>query len=156
MLDKEKNKGELRPYLRNVNVRWHGFDLSDLKEMRFQGHEQERYGLKVGDVVVCEGGEPGRAAVWLHSDVDMRMQKALHRVRCGPVLRPQWLVYMLRRLADTGLLAHLFTGIGIKHLTGVSLGKVPVPLPSLEEQDRILEVVEKSLVTIDALKASMI
>ena len=59
MLDKQKNRGSLKPYLRNVNVRWFSFDLSDLKEMRFEPGEEARYGLKSGDLIICEGGEPG-------------------------------------------------------------------------------------------------
>jgi len=56
MLDKQKNKGDMLPYLRNQNVRWGGFDLSDVSEMRFEQNEYTRYGLEMGDLVVCEGG----------------------------------------------------------------------------------------------------
>jgi type I restriction enzyme M protein len=142
MLDKAKNKGEYHPYLRNTNVRWFGFDLTDLKEMRFEDREFDRYGLLPGDVIVCEGGEPGRAAVWMRDDVDMRIQKALHRVRCSHLLRPEWLVYVLRGFADDGMLKSFFTGIGIKHLTGASLRKIPIPLPPVEEQDQIISMLE--------------
>ena len=58
MLDKRKNKGDLRPYLANVNVRWGQFDFENLREMRFQEHELEKYGLLNGDIVMCEGGDP--------------------------------------------------------------------------------------------------
>jgi len=64
MLDAQKNKGVLRPYLRNPNVRWFEVDTSNLALMRFEEHESERFGLEIGDVVICEGGEPGRAAIW--------------------------------------------------------------------------------------------
>jgi len=64
MLDKTKNKGDPKPYLRNFNVRWFDFDLSDVKEMRFQKEEQDRYSVVKGDLVICEGGYPGRAALW--------------------------------------------------------------------------------------------
>ena len=56
MLDQQKNRGEFHPYLANVNVRWGSFDLEDLPLMKFEDSEQERYGLKYGDLVVCEGG----------------------------------------------------------------------------------------------------
>jgi type I restriction enzyme M protein len=155
MLDKAKNKGEYHPYLRNTNVRWFGFDLFDLKEMRFEDHEFERYRLLPGDVVVCEGGEPGRAAVWRYDDVDMRIQKALHRVRCSHLLRPEWLVYALRGFADDGTLQSFFTGIGIKHLTGASLRKIPIPLPPVEEQDQILSMLEAVHAGVVELKAAL-
>ncbi len=59
MLDAQKNKGRLMPYLRNPNVRWFDVDTSDLQSMPFEDHEHERYGLKAGDIVICEGGECG-------------------------------------------------------------------------------------------------
>jgi type I restriction enzyme S subunit len=64
MLDKAKNKGEPRPYLRNLNVRWFEFDLSDLLEMRFLPEEAAKYTAVKGDLLICEGGYPGRAAIW--------------------------------------------------------------------------------------------
>lgn len=155
MLDKAKNKGDYRPYLRNTNVRWFDFELTDLKEMRFEDREFDRYGLVPGDVVVCEGGEPGRAAVWRHEGVDMRIQKALHRVRCSHSLRPEWLVYVLRCFAYDGILEKFFTGIGIKHLTGASLRKLPIPLPPLEEQDWGIAVLKSAYAQIDSLNHTL-
>ncbi|MGQ0639962.1 MAG: hypothetical protein ACT4P6_04185 [Gemmatimonadaceae bacterium] len=75
MLDVRKNKGRPQPYLRNPNVRWFEVDLSDMRLMRFEDHEKERYGLKKGDVLVCEGGEAGRAAIWDGRVPDMKFQK---------------------------------------------------------------------------------
>jgi type I restriction enzyme, S subunit len=72
----------------------------------------------------------------------MRIQKALHRVRCGSLLRPEWLAYVLRGFSDNGLLESFFTGIGIKHLTGASLRKITIPLPPVSEQDQILSMLE--------------
>jgi type I restriction enzyme, S subunit len=63
MLDKEKNKGEFQPYLANINVRWGSFDVKNLNEMRFEESEKDRYALQFGDIVMCEGGEPGRCAI---------------------------------------------------------------------------------------------
>ncbi len=80
MLDQKKNKGEPRPYLANINVRWGEFDLVDLRQMRFEEGEMERYGLRLGDIVMCEGGEPGRCAIWKDQKPDMVIQKALQRV----------------------------------------------------------------------------
>src|SRR5437867_10549299 len=67
MLDKGKNKGEPQRYLRNFNVRWFGFDLSDLLEMRFLPEEAPRYTAVKGDLLICEGGYPGRAAIWIRT-----------------------------------------------------------------------------------------
>jgi len=65
--------------LANVNVRWGGFLLDELRTMRFEAHEMDRYGLKSGDIVMCEGGEPGRCAIWKEQIPGMMIQKALHR-----------------------------------------------------------------------------
>ena len=59
MLDQRKNKGDLLPYLANINVRWGELDLDNLREMRFEQRELDRFSLKYGDLVMCEGGEPG-------------------------------------------------------------------------------------------------
>lgn len=91
MLDKAKNRGVARPYLRNINVRWFGFDLSDLLEMRFEEAELPEYDLQKGDVLICEGGEPGRAAVWDERVKGVYFQKALHRVRFKPFVDPVFL-----------------------------------------------------------------
>ena len=80
MLDQAKNKGEYQPYLANVDVRWGSFNLDNLSEMRFEDDEQERYGLKYGDLVICEGGEPGRCAIWKEQLPNMKIQKALQDV----------------------------------------------------------------------------
>ena len=74
MLDQNKNRGVPTPYLANVNVRWGEFVLDDLRVMRFEEHERERYGLKYGDIVMCEGGEPGRCAIWKEQVPGMMIQ----------------------------------------------------------------------------------
>ena len=81
MLDAQKNRGAPQPYLGNSNVRWGDFDLQDLAVMRFEANEEERYGIQDGDLIVCEGGEPGRCAIWRGELPRMKIQKALHRVR---------------------------------------------------------------------------
>jgi type I restriction enzyme S subunit len=155
MLDRQRNTGELLPYLRNITVRWRSFDLTDVQLMRFEANEEERYGLRDGDVLVCEGGEPGRAAVWRGEPHGMRFQKALHRVRCNSSLLPDWLVNVLQANADSGLLSRYFTGSGIAHLTGVSLSRVPVPLPPIAEQQVLVERVEQLLAIADRIQSGV-
>jgi type I restriction enzyme S subunit len=152
MLDQNKNKGELQPYLRNINVRWFDFDLNDLLEMRFETDEDEKYSIVKGDLVICEGGEPGRCAIW-KSDETIKYQKALHRVRPKENLSIDYLLFYLRYLALTGGLEQYFTGTGIKHLTGESLRKIPVPLPPLPEQQEIVRRVEQLFALADSLEA---
>lgn len=139
MLDDKKNKGEPRPYLANVNVRWGEFDLQDLREMRFEEHEVERFGLRQGDIVMCEGGEPGRCAIWNDSVPGMMIQKALHRIRPHDCLDHRFLFYAFLQKGSQGGFASLFTGSTIKHLPREKLAMVEVSFPPLEDQRRIAE-----------------
>ena len=133
MLDAKKNKGEPQPYLGNSNVRWGAFDLTDLADMRFETHEEERYSLRPGDLVVCEGGEPGRCAIW-NGPAGMKVQKALHRIRPLDTLNNYYLFYWLRHSAAVGALEPYFTGTTIKHLTGKAIAALEMPLPPMEVQ----------------------
>jgi type I restriction enzyme S subunit len=140
MLDQQKNRGEHLPYLANVNVRWGEFDLSDLREMRFEHHELERYGLKYGDIVMCEGGEPGRCAIWKDQKSSMMIQKALHRIRPNDCLKSEFLYYYFLYKGRTGHLSPLFTGATIKHLPREKLALVEVPVPPYSTQSYIASI----------------
>ena len=138
MLDKAKNKGVPHKYLRNINVRWFGFDLSDLYEMRFKDTESEKYTAVKGDVLICEGGEPGRAAIW-QENYRIYFQKAVHRVRFPKSVDPKWFLYYLYHTHLTREIEKYLTGAGIRHFTGASLDKFALPLPPLAEQKKIVK-----------------
>ena len=140
MLDQHKNKGDYQPYLANVNVRWGEFDLEDLPLMKFEESEQERYGLKCGDLVICEGGEPGRCAIWKEQIPNMKIQKALHRVRVHDCLDYRYLFYWFLLAGKTGELDQYFTGATIKHMPGQKLKEVVIDKPPLEIQHRIADI----------------
>ncbi|MEY8689644.1 MAG: restriction endonuclease subunit S [Leptothrix sp. (in: b-proteobacteria)] len=140
MLDQKKNRGEPAPYLANVNVRWGNFDLSDLREMRFEPHEKDRYGVRRNDIVMCEGGEPGRCAIWHDQVSGMMLQKALHRIRARAGVDPEFLYFSLSGQGRAGQLEYLFTGATIKHLPSEQLAKVEVRLPPLPTQRRIASI----------------
>ncbi len=135
MLDKKKHRsGHLLPYLNNLAVRWNDFDTSDLPKMYFDIDELEKYDLARGDVIVCEGGEPGRSAVWDGRLSDMKFQKALHRVRFQIQFVPHLLVHYLETIAGAETFESLFTGGGIKHLTRQTFAILPIPVASPAEQ----------------------
>ena len=152
MLDKKKNIGDLRQYLRNINVRWFCFDCSDLLKMQIEEQEIEKYQIKNGDLLICEGGEPGRCAIWRQNKT-IAFQKALHRVRVNLDMSSDFLMYYISCLAATGKLKEYFTGTGIMHLTGESLNKIKVPKPPLNEQTSIVASIESRLSVCDKLEA---
>ena len=169
MLDKAKNKGEPQPYLRNINVRWFTFDLSDLLQMPFLPTEVEKYTAIKGDVLICEGGYPGRAAIW-DEDYPIYFQKALHRVRFHETELNKWFVYYLSVQDSSGQLKQHFSGTGIQHFTGEVLARFPIPVPPLpelrravakfdalsEQTQRLARLYEQKLVALEALKKSLL
>ena len=144
MLDKLKNEGCYMSYLRNINVRWGCFDLTDVLKMRFKDDEVERYMIEKGDLVLCEGGEPGRCAIWDKANPIM-FQKALHRIRCHGGVLNEYLKYVIEDYAKANKLEEYYTGSTIKHLTGESLVSILFPLPPIKEQERIVQEIQRYL-----------
>lgn len=156
MLDKNKHQsGKRLPYLRNINVRWGRIETEDLLEMFFKDDQLARYGLEPGDVLVCEGGEPGRASVWNGKVPGLKYQKALHRVRFYGETEPRYLVILLEYLANTGRLDRWFTGSTIKHFTRESFISLPIPIPPFAEQKHIVAEVERHLSVIEELETTV-
>jgi type I restriction enzyme S subunit len=153
--DKAKTGVGSLPYLRNKNVQWGHIDTDDLLEMDFSDREVEKFLLESGDVLVCEGGEVGRAALWDGQMAVCCFQKALHRVRVRDGLLPKFLFHVLRWIADNdGFEAHV-TGSTIKHLPQEDLRLLQIPVPPLGDQRRIVAEVEQQLSVIDAMRAAI-
>ena len=129
------------PYIKNTNVRWDHFDLDDLPTMTFDASDRQRCGLRVGDVLICEGGEVGRSAVWNH-DKDIFFQKALHRVRPLEENVPRYLMYCLWAAAKLGVFEVEGNQATIVHLTGEKLREHRFPWPPLKEQEEIVELID--------------
>ncbi len=136
MLDKQKQSGDFqRPYLRNVNVQWDQIDVHDLLTMDFRLEEQNKFLVRSGDVLICEGGEIGRAAIWRGQLAECFYQKALHKLTPDlSVVRPDFIVWLLWHLANSGALKGSSTHATIAHLTGVQLKGLNVICPPIELQ----------------------
>lgn len=153
MLDAKQQTGKhLRPYLRNANVQWDSFELDDLLEMDFDENDREKFRLESGDLLICEGGEVGRSAIWRGQLEDCYYQKALHKARVNPKLAtPEYLLYYMWLMAKNHGLKDHTTSVTIAHLTGVKLKRLPVPLPSLEKQQQFTNLYENT----NALKENL-
>lgn len=138
-LNSKKDKGNLYPYLCAINILWDKIDTSTLKETKFDESELERYAVKKGDLLVCEGGDIGRAAIW-NQEKSILYQNALHRLRFNEELLPRFCLLYLRYLKNQGILDERYgKGVTIKHLVKSSLLSIPIPIPPLSEQQRIVE-----------------
>ncbi|KPQ28963.1 MAG: type I restriction enzyme, S subunit [Marinobacter excellens HL-55] len=153
MLDKAKNSGSPTKYLGNINVRWFDFKLSEVQEILVSEAERNELAIRPGDVLICEGGEPGRCAIWDgRVEEQIVFQKALHRARVSEALIPEWLALNLKHDADSLTLEQLFTGTTIKHLTGKALKKYPLRVPPIEEQTEIVRRVDQLFAHADRIE----
>ncbi|EIJ1751756.1 restriction endonuclease subunit S [Salmonella enterica] len=150
MLDKAKNKGTPKKYIRNVNVQWDNISIDDVNEMKFEDNELSEFILRNGDLLICEGGEPGRCAIW-NKPGEFYFQKALHRVRTFCNIPERILAIHLKNDSLNGRLANLFTGVTIKHLPGDKLQQYVIPLMPLNEQTNIIEKLNFLLDICDSL-----
>ena len=141
-LDKSKNIGEYRPYLCSINVYWTGIDLSTVKQARFEDSELSKYQLNKGDLLICEGGDVGRSAVW-DRDEEMYYQNALHRVRFYGNIEPRFFQLLMESYKGAKILDNYSKGMTIKHLVQNSLNSIYFPLPPLAEQRRIVEKIKQ-------------
>ena len=120
MLNKEaKEKTPQFHYLGNSNVKWGHFDLSDLKMMHFSNRDIEKFTLKSDDIIMCEGGEVGRCAIWQGSSQNIFYQKALHRLRSKGQIVPQFFQNYMEKISGTKLLDDYTTLKSICYLTRV-------------------------------------
>lgn len=153
MLDAKRITGNyLVPYLRNQDVQWDRVNTDALPEMDIQPDEYERFTLRRGDLLVCEGGEVGRTAIWNGQLSVCAFQKAIHRLRpldthdC-----PRFLYYVLRAAADAGVFIAGGNPNTIPHLTAEKLRVYRFPLPDEAEQKAIAGFLDRETAKVDAL-----
>jgi len=156
MLDERQQTGtHPLPYLRNTNVQWDRIDTDDLKIMDIAPSEYGRCTIRAGDLLICEGGQPGRAAIWDGSVVLMGFQKALHRARSRGRSEPRWLLHCLRAAVAINAFAGENGVTTIGHLTGEQLRAQRFPFPEPEVQRRLVAEIDGAMAERDRLKAAL-
>lgn len=143
MLDVEKNQGIPKTYLGNKAVQWNHIDVKDLPYMAMSRADLELFRLRLGDLLVCEGGEVGRAAIWESPIEECYYQKALHRLRPKNGYNVRLMLYLLEFLAKIGFLKDYVTQTSIAHLTKEKLAQVPIIYPSHTEQQEIADALSE-------------
>ena len=142
-LNKSKDTGKLYPYICAVNVLWDMIDLTILKHAFFEKEEIDRYSVRKGDLLVCEGGDTGRSAIW-EKEEPVLYQNALHRVRFTTEMEARFAMYCLWHLKNNGQIDQKYSkGVTIKHLVKSSLLSIELPVPPLSTQQSIVSELDK-------------
>ena len=138
-LNGSNQKGAFYDYITTSNLYWNSFVLGKLRSMPFTDDELDKCTVKKGDLLVCEGGDIGRSAIWNY-DYDIRIQNHIHRLRAYTPICTMFVYYTLYLYKHTGLIGG--KGIGIQGLSSNALHKLLLPLPSIAEQKRIVDKIE--------------
>ena len=139
-LNAANQKGTLMTYITTSNLYWNRFELNNLKQMRFTDEEIEKCTAITGDLLVCEGGDIGRAAIWNYQ-YDIRIQNHIHKLRAYIPLCTKFFFWIFYFYKSAGLIGG--KGIGIQGLSSKALDHILIPLPPLEEQYRIVAKIEE-------------
>lgn len=150
-LDSVRNSGQARPYITTSNLYWGRFDLNNVRQMLIRDEELEKCTARRGDLLICEGGEAGRAAVW-ESDEEVCFQNHVHRARFLGKINPFYAYRFFEKLNMTGEINQHRKGIGISNMSSKALALIPFPLPPLAEQDRIVARVDELMALCDQLE----
>ena len=132
--------GQLKQYITTSNLYWDRFELDNLKEMYFSESEIEKCTVIKGDLLVCEGGDIGRASIWSY-DYPMCIQNHIHRLRAYVPLCTRFFYYLFDLYKHIGWIGG--KGIGIQGLSSNAIHSLLFPLPPLAEQHRIVETIDK-------------
>ena len=153
-LDRGRNKGLAQKYITTSNLYWGYFILDDLKEMLIDESELSKCTVQKGDLLVCEGGEAGRSAVW-ENDETICIQNHIHRVRPYQNINTYYLYYYLMKIFLTGEIDNYRNGMGIKNLSGKSLSTIIIPIAPKEEQKEIVATIEKFFAICNELESEI-
>ena len=154
-LDRSKNTGTPKDYLCAINVLWGKFDFTTHKQFLLEKNEYERYAVMKGDLMVCEGGDVGRCAIWEDDSKEIYYQNALHRIRCKEGVFNYYILYLLWHYKLNGTIDYLCKGVTIKHFTQAVMNKLDILLPPFEEQKRIVAKIEEIFAQLGKIESSL-
>ena len=137
-LNAANRTGQLKQYITTSNLYWDRFELDNLKEMHFSESEVEKCTVIKGDLLVCEGGDIGRAAIWPF-DYPMCIQNHIHRLRAYVPICTRFFYYLFDLYKHAGWIGG--KGIGIQGLSSNAIHSLLFPLPPLAEQYRIVDAI---------------
>lgn len=143
----------LAPYLKAANVQESGFELGDIAEMYFNSHDEGRYRIKRGDLLVVEGGSVGVSQIWDGSIEPCYIQNALHRVRPSEGFEARYLKFCLDLARYSGYVDLICNKATIAHFTKEKLSATPIPIPSFCEQKAIADYLESETAEISSVIA---
>ena len=144
--------GEELRYITTSNLYWDRFDLNEVRMMPFTESEREKCRVTKGDLLVCEGGDIGRAAIWPY-DFDVMIQNHIHRLRPKADISVRFFYFIILLYKHLGLIGG--KGIAIQGLSSRELDKMVIPVPPVLEQHRIVTVIENLFAQIDALASNL-
>lgn len=151
-LNGSKNKGTIiRKYITTSNLYWNYFDFDKVKEMEFTEDEIKKYSIQKGDLLVCEGGDVGRTAIW-NFDYSVCYQNHIHRLRSYYPINIKFYYHILYLYKFSGYIDSQAKGMGIQGLSANRLGAFVLPLPPLKEQEEIVNKVETLLAKVTTLE----
>ena len=147
-LNSSNHQGTMMQYITTSNLYWDRFELDKLRKMLFTDSEVEKCTVTKGDLLVCEGGDIGRAAIWNY-DYPMRIQNHIHRLRSYAPVEVYFFYYVFYLYKRAGLIGG--KGIGIQGLSSNAIDKLLIPLPPLAEQKKIVAKIEELMQYCDKL-----
>ncbi|MGI5071149.1 restriction endonuclease subunit S [Treponema pectinovorum] len=152
-LKKSNSTGTLHKYITTSNLYWNSFDFTEVRSMYFTDEELEKCTIKKGDLILCNGGDVGRTAIWNY-DYDICYQNHVSRLRPKSVdINNYFYLYLLMLYKESGLLAG--KGIGITSLSASDLLTTTLPLPPLAEQQRIVTKIEELFAQLDSISEQL-
>ena len=147
----DKGNYQLKSYLKAKNILWEKVDVSEVEEMWFSENEMNQYRLQLKDLVVSEGGEVGRTAIWMNELEECYIQNSVHKVTVNMPHNPRYFLFQFVSHGKRGYFDSIVSRVSIAHLTREKLKEVTVFVPSPEEQQSISIFLDHKTSQIDNL-----